>query len=114
MMYVVGVNNSAVAAQDADLIDIQDDLPDGTPEVVDEGTLETVNVPDTVAIDFGAGAVAVDVPDTASRTLVNVTDCSGSTATQSFFADPGPEIDVSVGTCAADETGVVVYFVTLN
>ena len=113
MMYVVGVNNSAGASEDADSIDILDDLPDA-PELINEGTSETVNIPDTVSIDFGAGPVAVDLPDTASRTLVNVTDCGGATTTDSFEADPGPEIDVSVGTCTAGQTGVVAYFVELQ
>jgi len=113
LMYAVGVSND-VGSPNTTGINITDDLQ-STGEITAGSTTAGVNVPQNVSVTLNAVPVSLDVPDSPNMTLISYHTCAAfaATATTAFVAT-NPEVTVSLGTCAANQRGVIVYFVTLN
>ena len=112
-MYAVGVSND-VGSPNTTGINITDDLQ-STGEITAGSTTAGVNVPQNVSVTLNAVPVSLDVPDSPNMTLVSYHTCAAPAATATAaFAATNPEVTVSLGTCAANQRGVIVYFVTLN
>jgi hypothetical protein len=113
LMYAVGVSND-VGSPNTTGINITDDLQ-STGEITAGSTTPGVNVPQNVSVTLNALPVALDVPDSPNMTLVSYHTCAAPAVTATAaFAAANPEVTVSLGTCAANQRGVIVYFVTLN
>lgn len=113
LMYAIGVSND-VGGPNTTGISITDDLQ-STGEITAGSTTAGVNVPQNVSVTLNAVPVSLDVPDSPNMTLISYHTCAAfaATATAAFVAT-NPEVTVSLGTCAANQRGVIVYFVTLN
>ncbi len=109
VMYAIGVRNDV-----GSLAVTSVNISDNVDEVVDTGSAQAVNIPDSVTITLNAVPVVIDIPNGAATTGVNFRTCAGAeTNNQAFVADPAPEVAVALGNCGADETGLIVYFVTV-
>ena len=127
MMYVIGLVNES-AALDATLVTIADDIPDGVPELVDEGDQRAgappaIDLPISVTFNVGTGPQVFNVGNASNIDEVYSEGCADA-GTSAAYNGAGvvlggddvanPEFSRSVGTCAASEAAFVVYFVTIN
>ena len=114
LMYAVGVSND-VGSPSATGVNISDDLSTTEVAVGNSNAVVGINVPDTVSVTLNAVPVSLDVPNSPNLDLISYHTCAAPAATATTaFSVPNPEVAVSVGTCAATEKGVIVYFVTLK
>jgi hypothetical protein len=126
LMYVIGLANESVAL-DAAAVTIADDIPDGTPEVVDEGDQSgfagPIDLPLSVTFNVGTGPQSFNVGNATNLDEVYSEGCTDPGTTAAYNGagvvlggddTANPEFSVSVGTCAATDTAFVVYFVTIN
>jgi len=111
VMYAIGVQNDT-GSPNATGININDDLQNGAILVGNPGGAP-VAVPDHVSVTLNSVSVPLDVPNTADLAVVNTRDCTGAVSTAAFNVG-NPEVSTNLGTCAATQTGVIVYFVTLQ
>ena len=109
LMYAVGVQNDAGSIA-ATGVTINDDLQNTG---IATGATASVNVPDTVSVTLNGSPVALDIPNTANLTQVNYRSCAGVVSSGAFVGG-NPEVSASLGNCAATQTGIVVYFVTVQ
>lgn len=108
VMYAIGIQNDT-GSQPVTAVNISDDIA----ESVIEGTAEAVNLPDTITVTLNSVPVVLDIPNGATVGTVNFRTCPGAAGSQAFAADPAPEVAVLLGNCAATETGLIVYLVTI-
>jgi len=110
LMYVIAVENATGAEDATDVIivdDLSEDLVEGIATTT-EGVLDILK-PDSVT--FGSIGV-VDIPNAADESQLTIVDCGGTVTNAAYGA--APEVTRNIGTCSADETGIIVYFVTVN
>jgi hypothetical protein len=113
LMYVVGVQNDtgSVAATG---VTINDDLQNAGIAVGNPGTA-SVFVPDTVNVTLNGSPVALDVPNSPNLDEISYRTCAAPGTVQAVaFGGGDPEVSAALGDCAANETGVIVYFVTVQ
>jgi hypothetical protein len=108
VMYAIGVRNDT-GSQPVTAVNISDDIA----ETVTEGTAAAVNLPDTVDVTLNGSPVTLDIPNASAVGGVNIAQCDGTFVSASFVADPAPEVSGSLGNCAADQNGLIVYLVTI-
>ncbi len=110
LMYVVAVENST-GADDATDVTIVDDLSEDLTEGIATTTEGVADIlkPDNVTF---ATIGVVDIPDAADESQLTIIDCDGTVSNAAYGA--APEVTQNIGTCSADETGIIVYFVTVN
>ena len=114
LMYAVGVSNDT-GSPSATGVNISDDLSTTEVAVGNSNVVAGINVPNTVSVTLNAVPVSLDVPDSPNLDLISYHTCAAPAATATAaFAVPNPEVAVSIGTCAATQKGVIVYFVTLK
>lgn len=111
LMYVVGVKNDT-GSPSATSVNIADNLQ-GTEVAVGNPGGAPVFVPDNVSVTLNGVPVAFDVPNSPTLGMINTRDCAG-TVTTSAFGVSDPEVTASLGSCAATQTGLIVYFVTVR
>ncbi|MEM7217255.1 MAG: hypothetical protein AAF515_02750 [Pseudomonadota bacterium] len=139
LMYVIGFQNSEpVAGVTIEDVQVADNLEDGAtgadPEPIDEGNNSgvAVNAPASVTVDVDSGAgvnnVTFALPLGGAGAIdmaqVNTQDCVGTQGPTAYSGDTvvdgidtaqvNPEIDVTIGDCAPQEDGYVIYFVTVD
>ncbi|MCZ6712205.1 MAG: hypothetical protein O7B25_17720, partial [Gammaproteobacteria bacterium] len=127
MMYVIGLVNES-AALSATVVTVADDIPDGVPELVDEGdqrggTPPAIDLPVSVTFNVGTGPQVFNVGNATNINEVYSEGCADP-GTSAVYNGVGvvlggddtanPEFSRTIGTCAATEAAFVVYFVTLN
>lgn len=126
LMYVIGLANES-AALGATAVTIADNIPDGAPEVVDEGDQSgfagPIELPASVTFNVGTGPQTFNVGNATNLNQVYSEGCADP-GTSTAYNGAGvvlggddtadPEFSVSVGACAATEAAFVVYFVTIN
>jgi hypothetical protein len=115
LMYAVGVSNDPGSPSTTGL-NISDDLQStGEIAVGNSNAVAGINVPQNVSVTLNAVPVSLDVPDSPNLNVISYHTCAAPAATATTtFAGGNPEVVVSLGACAANERGVVVYFVTLQ
>jgi hypothetical protein len=112
VMYAVGVQNDT-GSPNATGISINDDLQNGGEIVVGNPAGAPVFVPDHVSVTLNAVSVSLDVPNSPNMAQVSQSNCAGAVSTTPFNGT-NPEVTTTLGTCTATQTGVIVYFVTLQ
>ena len=117
LMYVIGVSADAGLAATTVLID--DDIPQG-PVALGNQSGATIEIPDTVDITINGTPVTFDLDNSgtgvAADNQIHVQACGAAalTSQSAFSADPAEVDDADLGNCAANDTGYVVYFVTVD
>ena len=113
LMYAVGVqnDNGSVAATG---VTVNDDLQNSGIALGNPGSA-TVFVPDTVQVTLNGSPVSLDVPNSPNLGQISYRTCAAPATVQTTaFGGGDPEVSASLGDCAATETGVIVYFVTVQ
>ena len=110
LMYVVAVQNGS-GADDATDVTIVDDLSEDLTEGISTTTEGVADILKPDNVTFGTIGV-VDIPDAADESQLTIVDCGGTVSNAAY--DAAPEVTQNIGTCSADETGIIVYFVTVN
>ncbi len=120
VMYVIAAKNTALTGgASTALAFLRDDVPQASV-TVGNASAEVLNLPASFTVDVDSGPdvenVTLTLPGSIDDDLITVIDCNGSVTSQAFAADP-TEVDVTastLGSCDAQETAYVVYFVTIN
>ena len=109
-MYAVAVGNGT-GAEDATSVTIVDDLSEDLTEGIATTTEGVADIlkPDTVTFPTLG---SLDIPNAADESQLTIQNCGGTVSNAAFGG--APEVNQNIGTCAADETGIIVYFVTVN
>lgn len=113
LMYAVGVQNDtgSVAATG---VTINDNLQN-TGIALGNPNSAGVFVPNTVQVTLNGSPVSLDVPDSPDLDQISYRTCATpGTVQTAAFGVGDPEVSASLGDCAATETGVIVYFVTVQ
>jgi hypothetical protein len=114
LMYAVGVQNLA-GSPSATAVNVSDNLQSTGEIAAGNPGNASVAVPDTVSVTLNAVPVAFDVPANPNLGEISYRQCATpGTVDTAAFAGGDPEIAVSLGACAAAQTGVIVYFVTVQ
>lgn len=129
MMYVIGLVNDS-AALTASALTVEDDIPDGVPELVDEGNQSgaagPIFVPASVSFPVGAGTPPpFDLTGVIDLDDVYAQDCTRTPIADALAEYNGgvvfggddavnPEFQVTIGDCDPTESAFLVYFVTVN
>jgi len=120
VMYVIAAKNIALPGGAATALSfLRDNVPQAS--VANGNTsAEVLNLPTSFTLDVDPGTAVENVtltfPGSVNDDEITVVDCDGTVTSQPFGADP-LEVDVSaaiLGSCDAQETAYVVYFVTIN
>jgi hypothetical protein len=121
IMYVIGISIEPGSSLTATGVAINDDIDESMVAVGNTGDDATIALPQTVPMTIDGNAVVIDIDEAgiaADKDSIYSQTCADGTlsATTAYAASPGPEVAaISLGTCdATDNTGYVVYFVTVD
>ncbi len=114
LMYVIGVSNDASSNYSVSDLEVTDELVAELLEGNDTGESPgDIYLPESVTLTLNGSPVSLDLPATPDLDQVTVVGCDGSTSSESYSGG-SPAVDVLLGACEPGETGLVVYFVTLE
>ena len=129
MMYVIGLSNDS-AALTATGLSVEDNIPDGSPELVDEGdqsnAASPIFLPSSVSFAVGSSTPApFDLTGITDLNDVHAQDCTRTPIADANAEYAGgvvlggddsanPEFTVAIGNCDPGESAFLVYFVTVN